>query len=256
MLKREILSLIAGVAVAAALASAPANAQIPDPLHGACNGSSPAGTCADNGTNTPLGNSTQFGFFLSPGTATGTSGTQFLDILVPNNDAHPASFSVTGINGYPSGTATLFSATPWTSGDLAAYLSRPASPNNPIGAYLPTTDVLDPGATGYFVFDVNLGTDTLFNQANFIEEFNAIAGLSGDLGAYIVSFFNTGTAALPDCPSGPPGDICATANSAALLVNGTIIPPPPLPEPASLSLLGMALAGLGVAVRRRRNLGD
>lgn len=245
-----LAALAAGVLVGM-LAVQPAAANtIPDPLHGACNGTSPSGSCSDNGSNTPLGNSSQFGFYLSPGSSTGTSGTQFLDILVPNNYTLPVSFTITGINGYPSGTASLFSASAWTSKDLATYLSRPASPNNPIGAFLPTTQFYDPAATGYFVFDVNLGTDTLFNQANFVEEFDAISGLNSDQGAYVVSFFNTGTAASPACPSGPAGDMCATANSGALLVDATT--PPPLPEPSSLASMGFGLAALGLLLGWRR----
>ena len=45
---------------------------IPDPLHGFCNGTG-TGTCSDNGTNTPLGNSTTFGFSISPDPRPGTS---------------------------------------------------------------------------------------------------------------------------------------------------------------------------------------
>src|SRR4051794_18622194 len=84
------LAAILGVAAS----TARADILIDDPLHGFCNGTLPAGSCVDNGTNTPLGNSTQFGFTISPGPQTGTL---FLDILVPNNETQPVSgFAVTG----------------------------------------------------------------------------------------------------------------------------------------------------------------
>src|SRR6516162_2953158 len=54
-----------------------------DALHGQCNGTG-TGTCSDNGFNTPLGNSTTFGFTISSGPQTGDL---LIDILVPNNYA-------------------------------------------------------------------------------------------------------------------------------------------------------------------------
>src|SRR5215472_2703892 len=245
---------LAAIAAAGALTlgTSGAFATTIDPLHGICNGSG-SGTCVDNGTNTPLGNSTQFGFFLSPGSSTGTTGTDILVFLQPSNETQ-GSITVTGINGYPGGTATLFSSTPWTSGDLASYLGLAASPNNPIGAYLPTTQSLDPGATGFDVYTVNLGTDTLFNQANQKYMWNVPGGL--DLGGYAVKFFNTGTSANPDCPSGPGGEMCATANSGALLVDAppTTTTTTRVPEPGALALLGSALLGFGLLGRRRRRI--
>src|SRR5215471_15415228 len=106
-----------------------------DALHGQCNGSG-TGTCSDNGTNTPLGNSTTFGFTISPGPQTGDL---LLTLLVPNNEAIPLSFNINFSNNTLAGTATLFSATAWTNGSLASYFGISASPSNPIGAYLPTT---------------------------------------------------------------------------------------------------------------------
>ena len=127
----------------------PAVANVED-LQGYCAG---AGQCIDNGTNSPTNTNppSNFGFTISPRPQTGDLS---IDVLVPNNEPKPANFALTGTL---SGTATLFSAVPWTSGNLDAYLGLSAAPANPIGAYLPSTQALDPGATGFFVFNVDLG---------------------------------------------------------------------------------------------------
>ena len=128
-------------------------------LHGFCAG---AGQCVDNGTNSPTSSNppVNFGFTTSPGP---TTGDLLLDILTPNNVTAGPSFT---LSGTLSGTATLFSSTAWISGQLDAYLGISANPANPIGAYLPSTQALDPGATGFFVYQVDLGTTTLQGPSN------------------------------------------------------------------------------------------
>lgn len=118
---------LAALLVAVAAPAARATTMTTDPLHGFCNGASPS--CADNGTNTPLGGSTQFGFSASSAAKTGTTGTLTLDILLPNVYAQPASFSITGIGTNPSGTATEVSKTAWTSGALDTYLGISRQPD-------------------------------------------------------------------------------------------------------------------------------
>lgn len=253
---------VAAIAIASALGLAAPNASadiIPDPLHGFCNGSG-AGTCIDNGTNTPLGNSTTFGFSISPGPQTGDVTIVF---LVPNNYADPATLgTLTGIQGGAtntlpiSTTITRFSTTAWTSGDLSTYLAslypNNASPSNPIGAYLPTTQFLDPSATGFFVYTADIGTTKLWDNAH---ETNGpilnvpSAFLTDTLGGYIVGFCQGSTPG-GDCTVGGPNSLeaVATANSGALLDNQNHS----VPEPASLAIFGAALAGLGVIRRRRR----
>jgi hypothetical protein len=252
VLARTRVALTALVALsAAAFIGAPtarADVILPDPLHGFCNG--PAPSCVDDGNNTPLGSSsTSWGFTISPGPQTGDL---TIALLLPNNYADPASFTLTGSHFGPSNnmavntTINRFSTTAWTSGQLDTYLGFTADPTNPIGAYLPTTQILDPGSTGFFVYTVDLGNDDIRKNGDGANGavFDDIAGFFNDIGGYIVGFCGAG------CNLKKGTTEVATANSGALLLNGNT-PPPKVPEPLSLTLLATGLLGTGLLNRRR-----
>ena len=135
-MRRAMLIALAGAAFAAAtpaFATKPLAAVNPPTLHGFCSLAAP---CSDNGTNTPTGiNPAKFSF---AGSGQADTGSLWIDILVPNNVAAPGSFTISGaLLGASTYTASLFSPTAWTTGQLDSYLGISASPTNPIGAYCP-----------------------------------------------------------------------------------------------------------------------
>jgi hypothetical protein len=231
MTNKQLLIAI-GTLTSLILCAAVSHADILDPLHGYCG----VGQCADNGTNSPTSNNppVNFGFAVDPGPA---SGDLTVDLLVPNNQSHANSYAITGTL---SGTATLFSTTAWTSGALDMYLGISASPNNPIGAFLPSTQALDPGATGFLVYQVDLGMTTLqgASNPNVSPLLNISPGIP--LASYLVGFLNEGG-----------GNIVATANSGAIFETSA---PVSTPEPNSLVLLGTGMIGFAMWARRKVNL--
>ena len=228
------------------LALSPVHAQglLDDPLHGYCSGS---GQCVDNGTNSPTSNNPaiDFGFTVSPGPNTGDL---LIDFLVPDNeDASPKTLSF-ALTGTLTGTASLVSTTPWTSQSktLATYLSLAnASPDNKLGAYLPSTQVYDPTATGYYVYQANLGNTTLQGPSNpNVNPLETVATAMAE-GSYIVGFLSQTTVGKHSTTD----SWIATANSGAIFLDR---PPTKTraPEPMSLALFASGLLGLGI-VRRR-----
>jgi hypothetical protein len=238
------LALSAVALAAFVYATAPASAQtttvLEDPLHGFC-----AAGCVDNGTNTPITSNppVNWGFTVSPKDQTGDL---ILDILVPNTaPVNPLNtVTVTG-STLPVGgiNFSLVSTTAWTSGFLDTYLGISASPSNPIGAYLPSTQVFLPGATGFFVLQADLGTQALNGPSGpFSPTFSLNRGAQG---MYIVGFLNT------------VDGIIATANSGALFETGsgnTINPVAAVPEPATWGMMLLGFIGLAFAFRNRRRM--
>ena len=117
-----------------------------------------------------------------------------------------------------------------------AYLGISASPNNPIGAFLPSTQALDPGATGFFVYRVSFPSVTLQDASNpNVSPFENISSQI-PLASYILGFLDEGG-----------GNVVATADSGAIFETGGRT----VPEPSSVLLLGSGLLTLLAGLTRR-----
>ena len=181
-------SALAGTFAIIGVFALPGSAQAT--LHGFCDTLAP---CSDNGTNTPTSvNPPDFGFSAGGHSATGDL---MIDILVPDNVSNPSTtYTISGpLVGASTFTASLFSMTAWTSGQLDAYLGISASPTNPIGAYLPSAQTFQPSANGFFVYAADLGTQTLPSNSG-ATNFDLLTLNKGLLqGSYVVAFLSRPT---------------------------------------------------------------
>ena len=200
----------------------------------------PASPCTDNGTITPTNDNPATFAFSYAGNLNRGHGDFWLVELVPDN--HNAGFSLT-LNGANtanlSETASLFSTTEWNSGKLSDYLStfNFGGPAHPLSAYLPSTQGVDAGANGYYVYLFDFGAFD-YKTAAGDPTFSVSSGdvPEGSIFLSLLTDYNTKNVRVD------------TPNSASILETGS---PASAPEPSSILLLGSGILGFAGVLRRR-----
>jgi hypothetical protein len=231
---------VLGGALALMLANS-SSGQSPDPHH-KCIGPALATCETEVGTNSPttLDPPSPFGFTSSSGPRTGDLR---VEMLVPDNEySSPTTVSYTitgGVNGVE--TALLVTGKPpdtWTMGDLGTYLGlNSSSPANGIDVFLPSTQALDPGATGFFVYQADLGSNNALPKiADVTDPFGILQ--SAPKASYISAFLSSGTCAGSSC------SYIALPSKARLVGSGILATIAPI--------FALVLAGIAIFSWRRR----
>jgi PEP-CTERM motif len=215
-----------------------------DPLHGCFIGTS----CSEsniNGTNvTPTTTNPvpTFTFTDSPGPITGDL---LIEILIPDNTPGAASlaFAIGGTQAGPTDTSTIAPVSSslkghWSTGTLEGFLGLNAQPTNPLSSFLTATQFVDSSAGGYYVFQVDLGTNELQKTNNPTVPIFSLSGNPVPAGSVLTAYESNGSSYI------------ATASSGGLFEQSGP-PASAVPEPSSILLLA-AVAASAVAILRRR----
>ena len=211
-----------------------------DTVHGYC--VSPASACSDNGTITPTHDNPPYFAFSYDGNTKNAHGDFLLIGLVPDN--HNSGFSLT-LDGTKTTNSTAagveVSSTEWNSGVhfLSSYLTSPVFPHNshPIDAYLPSTQGVDSGAHGYFVYLFDFGAFNYKTSAG-APEFAVGSGAVPQGTVFLAALVDSGHDVIVDTP-----------NSASILETGTAASS--VPEPGTLAMMGTGVLGLAGILRRK-----
>jgi len=233
--------LLAATALALIWGTGQAKADLYDPLHFTC------ATClSDNGTFTPAPNGFQN---ISVTASPAQSGTDFLiKVLVPNDLSVPTG-TATGTVGATAFSVGFTNDGVWTGTptSLEAFLGitsfASGAPPNPIGSFLPSSQIFQPTATGFTVYtaDINLPIPTLPTPGN-------ASPLNFTITGFNLATDCLGCWALGDLFTGPNHTLdVTTAQSAALLR----VPVPAVGAGIPGVIAALGLLGLGRWRRKR-----